>query len=190
MFFFFLWVSVFVLCCCDKHHSQKHLWAGKGCFGSHLCCGPSPRQANLEAETEAETREESYLLGCFLWFSRCFFIQPMATCPVMVLSTVNWAQSYQSLMKKMTHRLASSLLEAGPWLRFFLLDDTIHVKLTKTHQQSGLGYFVVVFNMFCLSWENGEFSLQSGLFWNSLCKLYWPWTFHLVLPLPPECLEL
>lgn len=63
---------------------------------------------NLEASTEAETREEGMLLNCLLYMActATFLIHPRPTCLSMASSAVGWATMYQVFIKRLFHRHA------------------------------------------------------------------------------------
>lgn len=131
-----------LFCYCDKQYCQKQLRTGRGCFGLHLCCGPSLRQANLEAETEAETKEESYLQGCFCDSQVAFLYNSQP--PAQEWHSPQWTEPnhLNHLSRKWPINWPTGQSDGGSPTVEVLLPrwlDSIPVKLTKTHQPSGLG---------------------------------------------------
>lgn len=66
---------------------------------------------SLEAEIGSREHEEILLTGLLLLDSSVrFIIQPRTTCPGLAPRIVRWALPYQSLIKKMPHRLVSTVI--------------------------------------------------------------------------------
>lgn len=116
----------------------------KGWFGVYFCCSPSLRQAKLEADTKAGNHGGKVFTGwllmilgllCYIthgYLPRGGIPHGGQSPPILIINQENDPQTCLS------HR-------PGWWRQFHswgsFLDDSTYVKLTKTHQQSGLGIF-------------------------------------------------
>jgi hypothetical protein len=92
---------------------------------------------NLEAGADAEAMEGCCLLaGLFsMTYSACFLIEPRTTNLRVALSSMDWALWHQSLIRKLSYRLACSLVLWSCFLNWdsHLSNDLsqLNVKLTR-----------------------------------------------------------
>jgi hypothetical protein len=93
--------------------------------------------------------------------SLCFLIHPRTTCPGLIPPTVAWALPHQSLILKMSHRLACR----PNWLQHFLNWGSLFPSDSSLHQVD-----TKLASMWALSLKERSKVLQRWLsYWNACC---------------------